>query len=853
MEHGIPEWLRERPRWLQEAASRLCKRKMTDQDVEELASLCLTGVDPDEVKDSTNISLDRIDGNIAARTTALRLLEIGNVQGINALNPRNPLAFSENNLVVIYGQNGSGKSGYVRILKSASGSGKSEEPILADVYTEEEQEQQCEIKLLCDGVQLHCQWKASDGALPELAGLNIFDTICGRIYVTDENETSFEPPVLQFFSELISICQKVAKHLDDQIAKKPSTLPAMPLEYAVTSTAKWYKTLSYMTSPEDIDKHCNWSEANENELVLLQQRILEQAPSEKAKQYFGKKQHVDRMIAEIEKALLNYNDHNIKRIGVLREDWKRKETAAKFAAESIFAAAPLPGVGEEVWKQLWDAARKYSQEVAYPGLPFPQVIEGAHCVLCQQRLSEEARVRFTTFEEFVKGHLQNTADEAHQLYETEISSLSIIPSDEIIHAWINAAELSQPVEESITRLFQVLSARREQLLQQLYIEKIVDILPVDALLCQLRQLATEYDGIAKQYQNDAVKDGKSDIEARKKELEAHKWLTQQRAKVLVEVERLILLEKYRVAKDTTNTAIISKKKGEVAEKCITEAYIARFNAELEKLGAKRISIELVKSKVNRGKVLHCVRLKSPSLVSPKDVLSEGEFRIVSLAAFLADMLGKEQKTPFIFDDPISSLDLIYEEKVARRLLELATDRQVIVLTHRLSMVSLLEAYGESISKPRIICMRREVWGTGEPGDTPLSARNPASAVNQLHDERLAKARKALREQGRQEYTPQVQAICSDFRVLLERTIEIKLLCGVVERFRREVHTKKIPALSKITKGDCDFFDEMMTKYSCYEHSQARETPVYLPEPDELAADLIKLKVWCNEFDNRASG
>jgi len=853
VEYGIDEWLRERPSWLQEAASRLCKRKIIDQDIEELASLCLTGVDPDAMKESTNFSLSGMDGKMTGRTTSLRLLEVGNVQGINALNPRKPLAFSENNLVVIYGQNGSGKSGYVRILKSASGSGKSEEPILADVYAEEEQEQQCEIKLLCDGIQLDCQWKASDGVLPELAGLNIFDTICGRIYVTDENETSFEPPVLQFFSELILICQKVAKHLDDQIDKIPSTMPAMPLEYAVTSAAKWYKTLSYMTSPEDIDKHCNWSEANEKELVLLQQRILEQAPIEKAKQYLGKKQHVDRTIAEIEKALSTYNDHNIKRIWALREDWNGKETAAKLAAESMFAAAPLPGVGEEVWKQLWDAARKYSQEVAYPGLSFPHVMEGAHCVLCQQRLSDEALDRFTTFEEFVKGHLQNTANEARQLYETEISSLGTIPSVEIIRAWVNAAELSQPVEETIIQLFQVFSVRREQLLQQLCVEKIVDILSADALLSQLRQIAAEYDGMAKQYQEDAEKDARADIEARKKELEAHKWLAQQRSNVLAEVDRLVLLEKYRAAKDTTNTAIISKKKGEVAEKCITEAYIARFNAELEKLGAKKISIELVKSKVNKGKVLHCVRLKSSSHVSPKDVLSEGEFRIVSLAAFLADMLGKDQKAPFIFDDPISSLDLIYEEKVARRLVELATDWQVIVLTHRLSMVSLLETYGESASKPKIICMRREFWGTGEPGDTPLSARNPISAVNQLHDERLAKARKALREQGSEEYTPQVQAICSDFRVLLERTIEIKLLGGVVERFRREVHTKKIPALSKITKGDCDFFDEMMTKYSCYEHSQARETPVYLPEPDELAADLLKLKAWCNEFDNRASG
>ncbi len=55
------------------------------------------------------------------------------------------------------------------------------------------------------------------------------------------------------------------------------------------------------------------------------------------------------------------------------------------------------------------------------------------------------------------------------------------------------------------------------------------------------------------------------------------------------------------------------------------------------------------------------------------ILSEGETRIAALAAFLADTTGSNQLAPFIFDDPISSLDQDFEERVVERLVCLISD------------------------------------------------------------------------------------------------------------------------------------------------------------------------------------
>jgi hypothetical protein len=302
-----------------------------------------------------------------------------------------------------------------------------------------------------------------------------------------------------------------------------------------------------------------------------------------------------------------------------------------------------------------------------------------------------------------------------------------------------------------------------------------------------------------------------------------------------------------------DTRGLSRKKGELAEVLITEAFVQRFRDELKALRASRIKVELVKKRVNRGHVLHELRLANARSGAPRDVLSEGEHRVVSLAAFLADVTGKQQPAPFVFDDPISSLDQDFEEAVVQRLVRLATDRQVIVFTHRISLLVLLQEYGKNEGcEPKVTCVRCEPWGTGEPGDTPLFAKKPDKALNALLNEHLAKARKVYDKDGQASYEPLAKAICSNFRILLERMIECELLAGVVQRFRRAVNTLgKLDKLARITAEDCKIFDDLMTKYSRYEHSHPNEAPVALPAPDELKADMEVLRDWQAGFIARS--
>jgi hypothetical protein len=103
----------------------------------------------------------------------------------------------------------------------------------------------------------------------------------------------------------------------------------------------------------------------------------------------------------------------------------------------------------------------------------------------------------------------------------------------------------------------------------------------------------------------------------------------------------------------------------------------------------------------------------------------------------------------------------------------------------------------------------------------------------------------------QGYETLAKSVCSDFRILVESCVEKILMNDVVARFRRSVETKnKIVALSKITAADCALIEDLMTRYSSFEHSQPNELPGDLPDLEKLKTDTRVLAAWIDEFKKR---
>ncbi|MFC1817465.1 hypothetical protein ACFL0B_00025 [Thermodesulfobacteriota bacterium] len=846
---NFTEWFFDRPKWQQSTAKKMLEgQEFSETDYDDLTKLCLK-----EVIEGLDIPSFSFSESIFGESTSgvLRLKSIGNIEGINSLAPRKPLEFGEGNISVVYGLNGSGKSGYVRILKHACGA-RHPGKLHNNIYSDTSPDQKCQITYEKEGATIPVEWTPAFGIIAELRSVDIFDTLCGRVYATDENEVTYEPPILSFFSELIAICEKVSQRLDDKIEKLCSIKPQLPQEYTNSELGKWYLSLTDETKSEEISANCEWTEDFEKELQAHQRRLSETAPTEKAKQVRKQKQHLDTLIKDLKSHTEKLADENCQKILDLKEISLTKKGAAEVAAQKIFSENPLEGIGTQEWKELWEKARQYSEQKAYRDIPFPNIEEEARCVLCQQSLSDDAKERFQSFESFVKGELEKEATESETKVKDAFKNLGELPTEENLKTTADAAGLAEEDIASLSSFFQTLKDRQKKLQEVKSVSELPNLPECKEWLENAETKSNSCKKEAEQYDKDGESDDRSELEKKLLELQTRKWLSQQKEAIEKEVERLLQVEILKAAKKLSSTTGLSRKKGEFAEELITDAFVARFNEEIKTLGSHNIRIELVKTRVHKGRVLHQLRLCSTSECTLDDVLSEGEYRIISLAAFFADVADKAYPSPFVFDDPISSLDQDYEEAVVKRLVKLSQNRQLIVLTHRLSLLGMLEDYTKKAGLSlKIIHLTIEPWGTGEPGDQTIESAKPKAVLNEHLPKRIRDAKAVYEAEGTAAYQPFAQSICTETRKLIERLIEFELLADVVQRHRRAINTQgKIEKLSIIDSEDCKVLDEMMTKYSRYEHSQSKEAPVTLPDPDSISEDIKKLKEWRDSFDKR---
>jgi len=449
----------------------------------------------------------------------------------------------------------------------------------------------------------------------------------------------------------------------------------------------------------------------------------------------------------------------------------------------------------------------------------------------------------------VTGTLEKKAEEAEKTYKDKLDKLPSIPSEEQLKTNIQAAKLDEDIWFSI---FHDIWENIQKIVVDLkkeHGEALTGYVLPEDIFKPIVELTESIEEQIQQHDSDAENFDKEQLTKDLNDLKAKQWASGCIDAIIEEVVRLGEIQSYEQWIELTNPRAISVKAGDISKEVITEAYIDRFNSELVSLGAKNIKVELVKTRVEHGKVKHKVQLRGVVSITARapEILSEGEHRIVALAAFLADVTGKPQKSPFIFDDPISSLDQVFEEKTIDRLIALSEDRQVLIFTHRLSFLGLIN----DKANPYQTHIRKEPWGCGEQGQIPLFAKKPINAIKDLRNNRLKKANKVFNEYGTEEYYPLAKSICSDFRILIERVVECEFLADVIQRHRRDVHTKnKILNLSKICPADCELIEQLMTDFSSFEHSQSWESPVEVPNPNELEASLDSILNWHEEFKDR---
>ncbi len=848
LDQQVKTWLLEQKDWLQLAADLgLSKQwKLNQADISTIAEHLKTA-------QGQQITNSRTFSNLGSDSSgkSIRLKSIGEIIGIENLAPRTPLDFGFGNLCVIYGNNGSGKSGYTRVLKKAAGKPGAKE-LKPNVFKPAPDERRCTI-VYHDGSDQSVDWLANGDAIAALRAVDIFDSEVATTYLSKESESSYMPPLVSLFERLVAVVGKVKEQLQHEQAALAKVLPTIPSEYMGTNVGAQYNSLNPNTNIAVVQAIQSWLPEEEQKLINLNERLTAADPAALARQKLASKGQIEKIFNDIKNAAEAYSVEKLQDLMNKRQDALTKRQIAKQAGQ--VASAKFEGIGSDTWKAMWNAARRYSQQ-AYQQNAFPVVADEARCVLCHQELVDDAKQRLRDFEAFVQGDVEAAATAAVSNYDTTFNALPVAPDENILAQMCQAAGLiDEPLIDGIKLFWRNIMGSHHAIQGDADLNAVWPVTAPPAVMEALYAKITELTAQATQHDQDAANFNRANAIQEKKELDAKKWTAQQSAAITAEMIRLKRSVEYDGWLRLTNTSSITTKGGQVAEAAITEAYISRFNDELEKLSATKIKVKLIKTRADKGRTLHAIQLEGTT-AKPEEILSEGERRIISLAAFLSDVSEKPSASTFIFDDPISSLDQNFELAVAKRLVELAKDRQVLVFTHRISLYVALESETKKMGDEWKKQHHNTKWiesFAGSAGQTAEeSARNVNTATaNNILIDRVRDAKRKSEQEGADAYRNLASGLCSEIRILLERTVENDLLNAIVVRYRNNVTTdNKLANLTKITMDDCRFIDELMTKYSTLVHSQSSENPIDLPGHEELSGDLQRLKDWREDFRKR---
>jgi energy-coupling factor transporter ATP-binding protein EcfA2 len=844
----------QRPKWLQTAATKLIatQNRPGTKEIAEFADLALA-----EATTRPGTAFEQFPPGVFASAGSapdLRLASLDKVSGVNAICTGAKIEF-DRDITVVYGQNGSGKSGFSRLIKHVCGA-RTKPALLPDVFSAAPPEPQAEVTITENGAAVMFPWTLTAGAVPKLRHVHVFDSNTAASYVNSKSEATYEPRKLRFLSALVDIADSVAAELGRRKTALASKLPAVAPDLRGGEAERFLRSLRYDIDDKKLDAACSWSAEDAARKTAIEVSLKETDVAGRLKEIARRKKSLELFEILVSTLKAATSDENTAVFNKAKLDATTKRKAASEDAEKAFRNSALEGIGKDSWKLLWESARAYSEQAAYPGAPFPAVGEGNLCVLCHQEIGEGARTRMSEFERFVMGGIEAAATAAEAKLKHLTDALPAVPEKEKWAVDAGDAGIAPEAAEAVRQAFAARLAALRAAATNL--TAVADWQPTEKAVETTRLTLTQTEIALTEIQKAGKKD---ELENALKTLRAREWVASNAAAVRAEVARLRSVAELNAAAALANTRALTVKKNALADEELSRGYRDRFVEELALLGGKRLPVEPVPSQEGKGKVSFSLAFKGAKRqASTGSVLSEGEIRIVALAAFLADISGSGLPTPFVFDDPISSLDQDYEERVVDRLVALSKTRQVVVFTHRLSLLALIEDAIEAASRVAttavsppglsIVTLRRIGSVVGMVNDMEVRHKKPRSGFAVLRDQRVPQIRKHMEARKAAEYDSALKSTCSDFRILVERTVEKVMLNGLLERFRRSVQTKQIKTLAKINIGDCTLIDEMMTKYSRFEHSQSDEMAGALPDVDELHDDLNKVIAWIDNFEGR---
>ncbi len=847
--------------WQRDAERRLFQKEagLSVQDYDELYVLLRAahGLPNPLNLQPVPLAAEHLPAKLASVATVV-LKAMRDLRHVNRIAQGQTLPFSPTGITVIYGGNGTGKSGYSRVLKHACRARDQAEPIHADATDPNAQAStpKATFDIEIGGIAKSVNW--SRGGVPpdELSTIAVFDCHCARAYLS-EGEAAYRPYGLDVVENLANkVLPELSRKLDQEIAGVNVDVEPFKHLLGETVVGKLIVTIGDKTDPAKVKELATLNKEQSERILELDKALMETNPKAKAKDLRLSAERLKGLAARVGSALAWVGQRAVERLKDLDESSATAIQAEKIAAEQFRSGGELlPGTGDLVWKALFDAARKYSLEVAYPEHEFPHVDVGARCLLCQQPVNNVAE-RLKRFEQFVKEDAAKVAAERRK--QVEAAKKKIEAANVSVGLDKGLADELDSLDETLaqtTRDFEIaIALRRGWMLEAVKSHSLANIPALaENPRRRLRDLAARQFKTARTLEKAADEAKSKALKIERDELRARQNLGTSMNAVLALIERMKLNSALESCKKDLKTRPISDKAKEFASNATTAALKTALDGEFKVLGIGHIGTKL-KGRIDKGKMKYQLLLDLPVSNRLEEILSEGEQRAIAIGSFLAELHLANHSGGIVFDDPVSSLDHWRRRHVARRFVEEAKQRQVVVLTHDTAFLGELR---DAIDQLGVVNAMHNLECRN---DRPGHVSEGLPWEHQGYKERidtLEKAQKVFEKKPWPAYPSKAESAemrqqYDQFRATVERVIQDVVFNGVVKRYRDWIRVDSLgdvvgfedaehKAIAQLHKRCCDVVD-------AHDPSSAKNAAV--PTALELGQDLSDLQAVIKSIQDR---
>jgi hypothetical protein len=726
-----------------------------------------------------------VDPNADAASKRVRLREVKDFDSVNAL-PANCAVSFNDNLTLVYGANGSGKSGIGRLLANACFS-RGDREILPNVQGTHEAALPAATFVLAgtDGEERPLRYKLGD-TIGELKRFAIFDSKSVLIHLDKANTVKFTPAQIQVFDRVADTIGKLEERLSIERERQRRDNPFALLfsAEATSSTATFCRSLSAATPAEDLLLAIAFDPIEDSRrmaelLTAIDAKKKLDVPRQK-KQLASDRQNLIALHASLNRVLQQLSSARASDIKQMLDDIRRKKAeVAKLSVQS-FDDGQLKTVGGPEWRAFIAAARELHEAEGSEDKP--------HCLFCHQALSDDAKLLIEKYWQFLKSEVENELSVLlaklrsvlQDLRAAKMTFPQFLPTDAGVKVLRESNLIgAQKLELNFTAAQRTLNTWIANL------EAIDEVAPATAI-----SLTAIDDLIAsKQEEEDALFDPAGDIATMAAQLAT---LEHRKAASAVKDAALEYLEFLRWSQKAATVGFpgikmaLTKKRTETFLVGVSQNYKGLFNQELAGLGCEFGLVMFTSGE--QGSTVREYHLDFAEDYAPSQILSEGEQNACSLADFLTEVQLDKTNCGIVFDDPVTSLDHERKAKIAERLVKEAQARQVIVFTHDPVFMTYLAKYAEGGMVPVAAHWMKRVNGT--PGHVEMNVSPKLKSLASLKQD----GRNAIvgyDDMGAKEQEKALGSALDYLRCACEAMIEELLFNDAVQRWDDHIRVQNL--------------------------------------------------------------